>query len=78
MVLSLAAEIMLMISTHSSEASKKLALRFILENIDYRKRCLYLQEIILLSKINDTWRQALAVFFDAPINNLSLKVFSNN
>jgi hypothetical protein len=67
-----------MISTQSSEIAKKLALQFILENIDYRKRCLFLQEIISLSKVNDTWRQALSVFFDAPLSSLSLKTFSKN
>jgi hypothetical protein len=72
------AKIRLMITTHSSETAKKMAIRFILENIDYRKRCLFLQEIIAMSKVNDTWRQALSVFFDGPIKNLSLKVFSKN
>ncbi len=67
-----------MISTHSSKAAKKLALQFILENIDYRKRCLYLQEIIALSRTKDTWRQALISFFDTPFNNFSLKESSKN
>jgi hypothetical protein len=67
-----------MTDTHSSEVAKKLAFRFILENIDYRKRCLYLQEIISLGKVNDAWRKALAVFFDCSTNNFSLKAFSKN
>ena len=67
-----------MIRTYSSSVAKKLALRFILENIDYRKKCLYLQEIISLGKVNDTWRAALAVFFDTPFTSLSLKAFSKN
>jgi hypothetical protein len=67
-----------MIRIYSSKATKKLALRFILENIDYRKKCLYLQEIVSLSRINDVWRQALAAFFDTPPSKLSLKVFSKN
>ena len=68
----------LMISTYTSEVTKKLAFRFILENIDYRKRCLYMQEIISLGKENDAWRQALAVFFDCSINNFSRRAFSKN
>jgi hypothetical protein len=67
-----------MISTHSSEAIKKLALRYILENIDYRKRCLFLQEIISLSKVNDVWRKALAAYFDNPVNSFPPNVFSKN
>jgi hypothetical protein len=68
----------LMTQSNSSKATKKLALRFILENIDFRKRSLYLQEIISLGRINDVWRKALATFFDTPFNNFSLKSFSKN
>jgi len=62
----------------SSEASKKLVLRFILENIDYRKRCLYLQEVISLSKLKDVWRKALISYFDSPLNDYSQITFSKN
>ncbi|MEO7923767.1 MAG: hypothetical protein ABIR30_08810 [Chitinophagaceae bacterium] len=67
-----------MTRTYSSVATKKLALRFILENIDYRKRCLYLQEIISLGKINNEWQRALAVFFDTPFKCSSRRAFSRN
>ena len=67
-----------MIPVLSSPATKKLLIRFLLENIDYRKRCLYLQDIISLSKINDVWRQALNVFFDTPFKSCPLKAFSKN
>lgn len=67
-----------MIRTYSSDATKKLVFRFILENIDYQKRCLYLQEIISLGKANEVWRRALASFFDTPINGASIKKFSKN
>ena len=67
-----------MIRTNTSPAAKKLLLRFILENIDYRKRSLYLQEIISMSRVNDVWRKALASFFDTPPANVSLKIFSKN
>ncbi len=61
-----------------TNTAKKLVLQFILENIDYRKRCAYLQEIISLGKINDTWRQNLALFFDTPLQYASLSAFSKN
>lgn len=57
---------------------KQLALRFILENIDYRKRCLYLQDIISLGKTDDVWRRALERFFDIPLKGLPFKKFSQN
>ena len=63
---------------YTSQAAKKLALKYILENIDYRKRCLYLQEIISMGRENDLWRQALTAFFETPIENLSLSTFSKN
>jgi hypothetical protein len=47
---------------YSSDPAKKLVVRFILDNIDYRKRCSYIQEIIAIGKIKDTWRQALLSF----------------
>ena len=56
-----------MIRTDTSPAAKKLLLRFILENIDYRKRSLYLQEIISMSRVNDVWRKALASFFEQKL-----------
>jgi hypothetical protein len=62
----------------SSPVSKKLAFRYILENIDYRKRCLYLQDIISLGKINDVWRLALAAYLDTPLERFALKNFSKN
>lgn len=67
-----------MIRTYSSQTTKELAVRFVLENIDYRKRCLYLQEIISLGRENDIWRQALTAFLDTPPNKFSIKAFSKN
>ena len=77
-ILGLNIKTILMINTYTSEVTKKLAFRFILENIDYRKRCLYMQEIISLGKENDAWQQALALFFDCSVNNFSMKAFSKN
>ncbi len=62
----------------SSQTTKELAVRFVLENIDYRKRCLYLQEIISMGRENDIWRQALTAFLDTPPNKFSVKAFSKN
>jgi len=62
----------------SSIAVKKLAVQFVLDNIDYRKRCLYLQEIIYMSRANDVWRKALASFFDTPLNLQLANNFSQN
>ena len=68
-----------MIGTYSSETTKKLALRFLLENIDYHIRCLYLQEIISLGKVNDVWWKTLAAFFNTPVDGFSPKTtFSEN
>jgi len=63
---------------YSSQATKELTVQFVLENIDYRKRCLYLQEIISMGRENDVWRQALTAFFDTPLSKLSVKAFSKN
>jgi hypothetical protein len=67
-----------MISTYYSDVRKQLALRFILQNIDYRKRCLYLQDIIFLGKRDDVWLKALERFFDIPLKGLPFKKFSEN
>ena len=67
-----------MIRTYSSQTTKELAFQFVLENIDHRKKSLYLQEIISMGKENDVWRQALTAFFDTPPNKFSIKVFSKN
>ncbi|MBL7740629.1 MAG: hypothetical protein JNK14_15535 [Chitinophagaceae bacterium] len=67
-----------MIRTQSTPATKKLVLYFILENIDYKKRCQYLQEIISMGKANDAWRKALLLFFDTPFNTPPLKAFNKN
>jgi len=62
----------------STTASKKLAFRFILENIEYRKRSLYLQEIISFSKINDAWRMLLSIYFATPLKINPLQKISKN
>jgi hypothetical protein len=67
-----------MIDNNFADTTKKLLSLFIVENIDYRKRCLHLQEIIALGKEDDVWRRALAAFFDSPVNRFSPKDFSTN
>jgi hypothetical protein len=62
----------------STTASKKLALRFVLENIEYRKRSLYLQEIISVSKLNDAWRKLLLIYFADPLTINSFQKISKN
>jgi len=63
---------------HSSTATKKLALKFVLDNIDYRKRCLYLQEIIGLGRINNVWLKVLNTFLSTPPAHFKLDNFSLN
>ena len=67
-----------MLSTFSSQTSRKLAFRCLLDNIDYRKRCIGLQDIISLSKIYDFWRKVLITFFDTPVNSQTFNAFSKN
>ncbi|MBL7745346.1 MAG: hypothetical protein JNN00_17870 [Chitinophagaceae bacterium] len=67
-----------MIRTTSTPVTKKLALQFILENIDYKKRCRYLQEVISIGRVNDVWRKALLVFFDTPFINNPARTFCKN
>ena len=67
-----------MISTFSSEVTRKLAFRFILDSIEYRKRCRGLQDIIFLSKMYEIWRQALITFLDTPVNSHSFKALNKN
>lgn len=62
----------------SSDASKQLVLKFVLESIDYRKRSLYLQEIISMGRVNQVWLKALHTFFDTPFEKISLASFSKS
>jgi len=65
-------------SAFTSEVTKKLVFNLVLENIDYRQKCLYIQEIISLGKENDVWWRALYILFDMPENSFSLKTFCKN
>lgn len=50
----------------SSYATKRLLISYVEESLDYRKRSLYLQEIISLGRENNVWRKALLAFLDTP------------
>ena len=67
-----------MIPVFSSTVTKKLVLQFAQQNIDFRKRSIYLQEIISIGKTNELWIKALKIFFDTPLSKNSLKAFSKN
>ena len=67
-----------MIPVFSSTVTKKLVLQFAQQNIDFRKRSVYLQEIISIGKTNEVWIKALKIFFDTPLSKNSLKAFSKN
>ena len=67
-----------MIPVFSSTVTKKLVLQFAQQNIDFRKRSIYLQEIITIGKTNEVWIKALKIFFDTPLSKNSLKAFSKN
>ncbi len=62
----------------ASYALKELIADFIAENNDYQKRCLYLQEILAMGRLNDVWRKALVAFFDVPFQSAPLRSFSKN
>lgn len=67
-----------MIRNYSATESKRLALKFVLDNIEYKKKCLYLQEIIAMGKTNEVWTQALKVFFDTPYKSYSFRHLCKN
>ena len=62
----------------SSDATKKLLLQYIIENIEYRKRCLYLQDIINMGRENNIWHRALIDFFNDSMNTPSIKNICQN
>ena len=62
----------------ASKASKELVFRYVMENIDYRKRCIYLQEIIKLGQKDSVWQKALLTFFDNSFNSTYFTSFSKN
>lgn len=67
-----------MTSKYSSHASKQLIVQYVLENIEYKKRCRYLQEIVSLSKENEILGKMLTRFFGNSIKKNPLKAFSAN
>ncbi len=61
-----------------SDVAKRLALKYVLDNIEYKKKCLYLQEIIAMGKADTIWMKALTAFFDTPMNTSSFRLLSKN
>jgi hypothetical protein len=63
----------------SSNTTKKLLLQFVKESAEYHKRCSYLQEIILMGKIDDVWRRALITYLDTSLpDKVTTKAFCKN
>ena len=67
-----------MVPVFTSSVTKKLVLQYAQQNIDFRKRSLYLQEIITIGKTNKLWLDALVVFFDTPLTSNAKRCFSKN
>jgi len=67
-----------MIPVFTSSVTKKLVLQYAQQNIDFRKRSLYLQEVIAIGKSYKFWIDALVVFFETPITSNANKCFSKN
>lgn len=67
-----------MINIASNQVSKKLAVQFVLNEIDYKKRCQYLQEIIAMGQKDNLWIRALGVFFNTPMEQPPLRAFCKN
>ncbi|HUR66313.1 MAG TPA: hypothetical protein VMZ03_08160 [Chitinophagaceae bacterium] len=63
---------------YTSQASKELILQYVLENIEFRKKCRYLQEIITLSKDNEILSKMLTDFFEKKFKKNPLKAFCKN
>ncbi|MBS1918785.1 MAG: hypothetical protein JST17_00875 [Bacteroidetes bacterium] len=67
-----------MTNTCTSEVTKKLAVRYILCDIDYKKKCMYLQEIIAMGRKDNLWIRALSIYFDSPLGRPLINLFSKN
>lgn len=67
-----------MVNSESSKATKELLFSFVLENLEYRKKCLYLQEIVSMGKSDNVWQKALLAFFDTPLKTNPPAAFCKN
>jgi hypothetical protein len=63
---------------YSSHASKQLILQYVLENIEFKKRSRYLQEIVTMSKDNEILGKMLTNFFGSGLKKNPLKAFCKN
>jgi hypothetical protein len=62
-----------------SPDTKKLLMQYLLEDIEYRKECRYMQELVHISKQDDTMQATLAIFIDdAAVHHFSLTGLTHN
>ena len=67
-----------MVSFRSTYTSKKLLIRFILDSIDFRKRSVYLQEMIAWGKTDEGWKNILLSYFETASVRFSAVKFCPN
>lgn len=67
-----------MAPVYTSSVTKKLVLKYVMENIKHRKRSLYLQEIIAIGKTDKVWNNALLLFFEVPFTTREIPSISKN
>lgn len=59
-------------------STRQLVLLYVLDNIELRKRSVYLQDIIKMGKINHVWDKVLQKFLSSPYKVAPRFVFSLN
>ncbi|MCC7401730.1 MAG: hypothetical protein IT214_09615 [Chitinophagaceae bacterium] len=67
-----------MINVSSTEITKALVMRYLQHDADYKKRSLYLQEIISMGRKDQLWIRALAAYFDSPMDVPPIKSLCKN
>lgn len=63
---------------NTSYVTRKLVLKYAMENINIRKRTINLQELSSKGKSNNVWKQALNLIFDTRISKKTEASFSKN
>ncbi len=67
-----------MINVSSSETAIKLVTLHIRSEEDIKKRSLYLQEIVSMSRKEQLWLRALSAYFGSPMELPSLRALCKN
>ena len=67
-----------MVPVFTTTVTKKLVLKYVMENINQQKRNIYLQEIITIGKIDKLWNKALELFFDSPFTSKGIQAICSN